>query len=77
MNHIFIIFFIIFYAIFYLLNEYIKKEHFCYGNDFCNGNNINNLCINQSCKNCGLQSSCKFDKDCYPNNCIDGCCDQL
>ena len=55
-----------------------NKENFpCYGNDYCNGNKNNALCINQRCKPCGLVPQCKQDSDCGPNNCIDGCCDTL
>lgn len=72
-----IIIFIIFFLIFYLINLFLfKKEYFCYGNDFCNGNKDAALCINQTCRKCGLQPSCDNDKDCMPNNCINGCCDQ-
>lgn len=55
-----------------------EKENFpCYGNDYCNGNKNNALCINQRCKPCGLVPQCTQDSDCGPNNCIDGCCDTL
>ena len=54
-----------------------KNESFCYGNDFCNGNKDSALCINQTCKSCGLQASCKKDSECAPNNCVNNCCDQL
>lgn len=81
MKEIFIILvkILILVLIFYLVNEYLKKknEYFCYGNDFCNGNKDSALCINQSCKPCGLQSTCNKDSDCSPNNCINGCCDQM
>lgn len=70
--------FIIFFTIFCLINMLFKKsENFCYGNAFCNGNNDNSLCINQNCKKCGLTAPCNKDSDCYPNNCSNGCCDQL
>ena len=74
-----IIIFIIIFIIFYFINKFIKKnlENFCFGNDFCNGNKENALCINQECKPCGLVPSCKKDSDCGPNNCIKGCCDTL
>jgi hypothetical protein len=70
---------IILVFIFYIVNIFLKKnnEYFCYGNDFCNGNKDSALCINQSCKPCGLQASCNKDSDCGPNNCINGCCDQM
>ena len=68
----------IFYIIFYIINISLKKnENFCYGNDFCNGNKDSALCINQTCKSCGLQASCKKDSECSPNNCVNNCCDQL
>ena len=74
-----IILFAISFALFYLINNMLKpaKENFCYGNDFCNGNKESNLCINQECHKCGLQAPCNNDSECGPNNCIDGCCDQL
>lgn len=54
-----------------------KKENFCYGNVYCNGNIDNTLCINQNCRNCGLQASCKKNSDCGPNLCVNGCCDSM
>jgi hypothetical protein len=67
---------IIILTIFYLINDYLKKiENFCYGNDYCNGNKNNALCINQKCLQCGLVPECTKDSDCSPNNCIKGCCD--
>jgi hypothetical protein len=71
-----IIIFIIFFALFYLINNYLRiNENFCYGNVYCNGNKDSALCLEQSCKSCGLQSKCTKDSECIPNNCIDGCCD--
>ena len=73
-----ILLFIIFLILFYFINIFFKKmENFCYGNTYCNGNNDSALCINQTCKKCGLMSPCDKDSECYPNNCINGCCDQL
>ena len=69
-----IISFFIILSLFYLVNNYAKKEYFCYGNAYCNGNKDNNLCINQTCNKCGLNPVCTKDSDCQ-NNCIDGCCD--
>lgn len=67
---------IIILLLFYFINIYlVKKENFCYGNVYCNGNKDSSLCINQGCLSCGLQASCKNDNDCTPNNCINGCCD--
>ena len=64
--------------IFYFVNMYLKRvEHLCFGNDFCNRNKDNALCINQKCKKCGLVPECKKDCDCAPNNCINGCCDTM
>lgn len=73
-----LIFIIILFFIFinYLLSLNLK-ENFCYGNVYCNGNKNDSLCINQECRNCGLQAKCKSNLDCFPNNCINGCCDQL
>jgi hypothetical protein len=51
------------------------NENFCYGNDFCNGNNKSALCINQECLDCGLQSKCEDDYECSPSLCNEGCCD--
>ena len=68
---------IILLSIFYIINRILKKqENFCYGNDFCNGNK-EALCINQECRKCGIQAQCNVDSDCGPNNCINGCCDEL
>jgi hypothetical protein len=62
--------------LFYLLNIILnKKEQFCYGNTYCNGNKNKSLCINQKCLDCGLSAKCNKNSDCGPNNCIDGCCD--
>jgi hypothetical protein len=64
--------------ILFFINNYLNSiEYFCYGNDFCNGNKINSLCINQKCHTCGLVPSCNKDSDCDPNLCINGCCDTL
>jgi hypothetical protein len=72
---IIIIFLII---IFFIINLYLNKnENFCYGNVYCNGNVDNSLCINQNCKNCGLQAQCTKNEDCGPNLCIKGCCDSM
>ena len=61
--------------LFYLINIFLQKnETFCYGNTYCNGNKDNALCIRQKCYKCGLNSSCKTNKDCI-NKCINGCCD--
>lgn len=60
-----------------IINNQEKQNFPCYGNDYCNGNKNNALCINQRCKQCGLVPQCKEDSDCGPNNCIDGCCDTL
>lgn len=71
-----IVILIIIFIIFLILNQIIlKKETFCYGNDFCNGNKINALCINQQCRKCGLVAECKSNTDCGPNLCKKGCCD--
>lgn len=71
-----VILFIMFYILFWFINRsFYESENFCYGNDYCNGNKDSALCINQSCRPCGLQSQCSKDSDCTPNNCIDGCCD--
>lgn len=72
-----IFYFILILLIFYLINNYINKEHFCYGNVYCNGNKDNTLCIDQKCNKCGLNPVCNKDSDCVTNNCIDGCCDGL
>ncbi len=53
------------------------KEDFCYGNVYCNGNNNNALCINQSCLPCGLEAKCTKDSECSPNLCKNGCCDTV
>ena len=63
--------------IYYFNHIYLLNEHFCYGNVYCNGNTKNSLCINQKCLDCGLQASCKENKDCGPNLCINGCCDSM
>jgi len=64
--------------IFYFLNMMLyKKENFCYGNTYCNGNKEKSLCINQQCLDCGLSAKCNKDSDCGPNNCINGCCDSF
>jgi hypothetical protein len=70
---------IIIILFFYLIQVILSNnnEHFCYGNDFCNGNKDSALCINQRCLPCGLQAPCKNDSECGPNNCIDGCCDNV
>ena len=75
-----IILLIIILTLFFYLIQIIleqSKEHFCYGNDFCNGNKDSALCINQHCLKCGLQAPCKNDSECGPNNCINGCCDNV
>lgn len=75
---IFLFLFILFYYLnIQLTNQLNKKETFCYGNVYCNGNKNNSLCINQECRNCGLQSPCNKNDDCGPNLCKDGCCDTL
>jgi hypothetical protein len=67
---------IIFFSIlFYIFNKINRLEHLCFGNDFCNGNKDNALCINQECYECGLNAKCKKNSDCAPNNCKNGCCD--
>ena len=55
-------------------NYYHKVEKFCYGNEYCNKQD---LCIHQECIKCGLRAPCTKDSDCGPNNCIKGCCDNL
>ena len=50
------------------------KNKYCYGNVFC-GNQ--DLCISQRCLKCGLSSPCTKNSDCGPNNCINGCCDNM
>lgn len=71
-----IIYWLIVILIFYIINLLLNnKEYFCYGNDFCNGNKDSALCINQECLECGLQSPCKTDENCYPSLCNEGCCD--
>lgn len=78
MNILLIILLILCIIFFNIINYTLKnKEMFCYSNNYCNGNKDSKLCINQQCRVCGLQSSCNKDSDCGPNNCIDGCCDQL
>ena len=77
-----IIIIIVVLIIFILLNMIIKNnENFCYGNVYCDGNNDNALCINQTCKSCGLQSKCdttkSYQSQCGSNRCIDGCCDNM
>lgn len=76
-KNIMLIIFIILLIILIILifNKIIIKESFCYGNDFCNGNKLNALCINQECKECGLVASCNKNSDCGPNLCKNGCCD--
>jgi hypothetical protein len=70
------IIFIIIILTFYFLNNFMnRKENFCYGNVFCNGNKDNAICTGQQCKPCGLDAQCRSDSDCGPNICIDGCCD--
>jgi len=73
---------IILVIIFILLNMISgNKESFCYGNVYCNGNNDSSLCINQTCKDCGLQSKCdptkNYQTQCGSNKCINGCCDNM
>ena len=77
--HVIILLIIIIILFFYLIQVILgqNKEHFCYGNDYCKGNKDSALCINQRCLKCGLQAPCKNDSDCGPNNCIDGCCDNV
>ncbi len=73
-----IITFAILFFIFYLINQALNSEYFsshCNSDVMCNGNKINALCINQSCKPCGLQAQCTKNEDCAPNLCIKGCCD--
>lgn len=77
-NNISVIIFIILFIllIFIIIKQLLnKKETFCYGNDFCNGNINNALCINQQCRKCGLVAPCNKNSDCGPNLCKDGCCD--
>ena len=52
-----------------------KKEHLCFGNDFCNGNKDSALCVNQECYECGINAPCKNNSECGPNLCVGGCCD--
>ena len=76
--HIIILLILIIFLFFYLIQILLQqREYFCYGNDFCNGNKDNALCINQRCLECGLSSKCTSDSQCEPNNCINGCCDSL
>jgi hypothetical protein len=80
MIYIIITLFLIFAIVFYIINYRFMKlipENFCYSNASCNGNKDSSLCINQTCKNCGLKASCNKDSECGPNNCINGCCDTL
>jgi len=77
-----IIIVIVLVIIFILLNMISEnKESFCFGNVYCNGNNDNALCINQTCKKCGLQASCdptkSYQPQCGSNKCINGCCDNM
>ena len=75
-----IILFLTILLLFFIINIYFKKEYFnnhCNNNVMCNGNKINALCIEQSCKPCGLQAKCSKNEDCGPNLCINGCCDNL
>ncbi len=75
-----IILFFILFLIFYIINYMLKSEYFnnhCNSDVMCNGNKINSLCINQSCKSCGLQAKCNKNEDCSPNLCIKGCCDNM
>jgi hypothetical protein len=76
---LFLLYIIIFsLLLFYIINASLNnKEFFCYGNAYCNGNKNNSICINQTCKKCGLQSSCINNNDCYPNECKNGCCDLM
>jgi hypothetical protein len=68
-----VLIFIILLIFFYIIQNYFyKKENFCYGNVFCNKQD---MCIHQECIKCGLRAPCKKDSDCGPNNCIKGCCD--
>lgn len=72
---IYLILIMILIIIYYFINNCLDKEHFCYGNTYCGGDKDSRLCINQSCRICGLNAECKYDSDCGPNNCINGCCD--
>ena len=72
MFYIVIIFLCIFLLFIFIQNYFNNRESFCYGNDFCNKQD---LCIHLKCIKCGLRAPCNKDSDCGPNNCIDGCCD--
>ena len=55
-------------------NQEKFKNKICYGNQFC-GNQ--DLCMSQRCVKCGLRAPCNKDKDCGPNRCVKGCCDNM
>ena len=72
--YIFIIILILFSIYYYYNYEETFKNKYCYGNVFC-GNN--DLCLFQRCLKCGLRAQCQTNKDCGPNKCINGCCDNM
>lgn len=63
--------FTLYYTYFYIENF---QNKYCYGNVFCENQG---LCISQRCLKCGLRAPCTKNSDCGPNNCINGCCDNM